>query len=350
LISLINEKLRFGVFLGEISIEEAVRQSIIAEESQIDTIWYPDIFSYTYEDPDSGPDVWMALAIVAEKTKSVRLGPMVTDIDRRHPAITAQCVITLDHISNGRAVLGIGSGVPMILAPIGIEWDVGLTRMREALSLIRKLFDSSPGELVNFKGKYYNLSNAYTRITPKQNHIPIYLGSMLGKKMRGLAGEMADAWLPYTFPAESFASAVQDVRTSAKQANRKEKVGSCAFINIAFSDSKEARDKALLGFKAELALLPELLKPLGYDLEKEQPKKFHEIIFTLEDVKRLQDLGRKIPDNIVMKFAATNPDDCVSLIEDYVSAGATEIVFHNRGPDFDQNYNILNSKVLPHFK
>lgn len=345
-----DRTLRFGVFLGEVSIEEAVRQSMVAENSQIDTIWYPDIFSYTYEDPDSGPDVWMALALIAEKTKSVRLGPMVTDIDRRHPAITAQSVITLDHISNGRAVLGIGSGVPMILAPIGIDWKVGLTRMREALTLIRMLFDSSRGELINFKGQYYNLSNAYTRITPKQNHIPIYLGSMLGKKMRGLAGEIADAWLPYTFPAESFASAVEDVKSSAALVKRKEDVGSCALINVAFGDSKCATDKALLGFRAELALLPELLKPLGYDLEKDQPKKFHEIIFTLEDVKRLQELGSKIPDSIVMKFAATNPDECISLIEDYISAGATEIVFHNRGPDFDRTYEILKSKVIPHFR
>src|SRR5258708_6130640 len=112
-----------------------------AEELSYDDIWLADERFFR--------EVYATLAVVAQRTTRVRLGPCVTDPFTRHPALTAMAIATLDEIAGGRAALGIGAGVSG-LRELGVDGSKSATAIREAIELIRRLL---AGETVTVKGE-----------------------------------------------------------------------------------------------------------------------------------------------------------------------------------------------------
>ncbi len=140
---------------------------------------------------------WTALAGVAAVTERVRLGLMVGANTFRNPGLTAKIATTLDHISNGRAILGIGGAwFEREHEAFGIaEWGSGfgerLDRLDESVMLMRRLLD---GETVDHEGRFYRMSNARIAPVPVQRHLPILVGGSGPKKTMRTMAERADAW------------------------------------------------------------------------------------------------------------------------------------------------------------
>ena len=91
-------------------------------------------------------------------TNNVELGTCVTDAIRRHPSTIALSTVTLDRITKGRGILGIGAGEAQNVVDFGIEFSKPVSKFKEQLEVIEKLFESDPDNQVNYQGKYYNLS------------------------------------------------------------------------------------------------------------------------------------------------------------------------------------------------
>ena len=100
------------LMLGDVLVAQLVERARLAEASGFDAVWLADERFYR--------DVYTSLAPVALATSRVQLGPCVTDPFARHPALTAMAIATLDEVSRGRAVLGIGAGVSGF-AELGIQ-------------------------------------------------------------------------------------------------------------------------------------------------------------------------------------------------------------------------------------
>jgi F420-dependent oxidoreductase-like protein len=175
-----------------------VRESALAAEATgWDSIWAWDHL-LAIQGPWQQPiyEGWMFLAGVAEATKRVRVGLMVGANTFRNPGVTTKLAVTLDHISNGRAVLGIGGAwFEREHEAFGIDFGatVGerLDRLEEAMPLYRRLFD---GELVNHEGRFYTFKDALCQPRPIQAHLPILVGGSGLKKTLRTVARHADGW------------------------------------------------------------------------------------------------------------------------------------------------------------
>jgi F420-dependent oxidoreductase-like protein len=139
---------------------------------------------------------WSVLSAIGALTAKVRLGLMVGANTFRNPALTAKLATTLDHVSNGRAVLGIGGAwFDREHEAYGIDFGSGvgerLDRLDESVMLMRRLLD---GERFDHDGRYYQLHDALCRPRPVQAHLPILVGGSGPKKTLRTVAERADAW------------------------------------------------------------------------------------------------------------------------------------------------------------
>ncbi len=172
--------LRTGVLLlGQHAPHRLVDLATRAEALGYDDLWYADERFYR--------EVYGGLTLCALRTTRLRLGPCVTDPYSRHPALTAMAIATLDEVSGGRAVLGIGAGVSGF-RELGIVRDRPALAIREAVHVIRALLR---GETVTFRGALVSVEGARLDFAPLRPAIPIYVAS---NAPRGLetAGRVAD--------------------------------------------------------------------------------------------------------------------------------------------------------------
>lgn len=133
-------------------------------------------------------DPFTVLAAIALATERVQLGPGVTNPYSRHPALLATAIATLDELSGGRAVLGLGAGGTNHRA-LGVERRSPVATMRDAISVVRRLLR---GEVVTVEGRTFASREAVLDFEPLRPEVPIYVGAR-GPRMLELAGELADA-------------------------------------------------------------------------------------------------------------------------------------------------------------
>jgi F420-dependent oxidoreductase-like protein len=166
------------------------------ERTGWDGFWYADHFMPNAEDTSAPwPEAWMTLAAVGAQVPRLRLGTLVTGNTYRHPAVLAKMAATLDHITGGRVVLGLGSGwQENEHRQYGIAfYTVGerLARLDEACQVIKALY--RPGK-ANFAGKYYVLRDATCEPKPMQDPLPLLIGGGGEKVTLRITAQHADEW------------------------------------------------------------------------------------------------------------------------------------------------------------
>ncbi len=166
-------------------------------------------------------DAWTALPALATATKTARLGTYVLCNQFRHPSELARMVSTLDFVSGGRVDLGLGAGwLKKEFTMFGLDWaplQKRLERLRESIKIIKAL---STGNKVSFSGKYCSLQEANLEPKPVQRpHSPIFVGGVI-KKVKDIAAELGDGWIPEGLPAEEFSDGVEYIKNKAKEFGR----------------------------------------------------------------------------------------------------------------------------------
>jgi F420-dependent oxidoreductase-like protein len=189
--------LRFGLKASgqAITIDELHAVWRIAEDGGFDHLWD---FDHLASIGPAGPDRpiyegWALQAAMAEATKRVRIGCMVTGNTYRHPIVLAKLAVTVDHLSGGRLEFGIGAAWSEIEHQMyGIEGlDHRVGRLSESLQIIKSLFTQ---ERTNFDGRYYHFKDAIANPKPiQQPHPPIWIGAQ-GESTLRLAARHADVW------------------------------------------------------------------------------------------------------------------------------------------------------------
>ena len=173
---------------------------IEADRAGFDSIWLDDHLLCDEGDwPDPKLEGWTTLAAVAAVTTRTRLGLLVSANTFRNPGLTAKLATTLDHLSGGRAVLGIGGAwFEREHDAFGIEFGSSvaerLDRFDEAVMLIRRLLD---GERFSHDGRFYRMHDALCEPRPVQPRLPILVGGSGPRKTLRTTARYADAWNGY---------------------------------------------------------------------------------------------------------------------------------------------------------
>ncbi len=196
--------IHLGVSLsqGNATWDELRDGARLVESLGYDSVWSPDHFLTGASYPE-GPylECWQILAAWATLTTRVGLGPLVTPVDFRHPAVLAKMAATLDHISGGRAILGLGAGwYEQEYAQFGLHYGPPgerLRRLAETAAICRSLFDK---KRTTFAGRYYQLKGALAEPKP-QRRLPILVAAD-GERAIRVAAEHANWWNCFGTPDE----------------------------------------------------------------------------------------------------------------------------------------------------
>ena len=188
------------------SLHEAV---VAADDAGADDLWIDDhLLCDEGASDDAKLEGWTTLAAVAAVTDQARLGLLVAANTFRNPGLTAKLATTLDQISAGRAILGLGGGwFADEHEAFGIDFGSGfgerLDRLAESVEIVRRLLD---GERFSHDGPAYRLRDALAAPRPIQDHLPILIGGSGPQKTLRIVARHADLWNAYGSPAMLAAS------------------------------------------------------------------------------------------------------------------------------------------------
>src|SRR3954454_16585065 len=143
-------------------------------------------------------------AALACETSRVRIGSLVYSVGYRHPAVLAKAITTIDHLSGGRADMGIGAGWAQVeYRAYGIPFEatkVRLDQVEEGIQVLRGLLHD---EVTSFEGEYFSLVEARNEPRPVQTKLPIWIGGGGEKRTLKIAAKYADGWnVPFVSPDE----------------------------------------------------------------------------------------------------------------------------------------------------
>jgi len=193
---LTEERLRVGVQLPEVEREvrwpemHAIARS--AEASGYDSIWIGDHMLYREGGrPECAPwDVWTMLAALAASTERVQLGPLVASTAFHPPGLVARMAATIDEVSKGRFILGLGTGWNEAeFRAFGIPFDHKVARFEEAFTIIRRLLAR---ERVSFAGRFYQTDDAVL-LPPPLRQVPVLVGTS-GPRVIALSSAHIEYW------------------------------------------------------------------------------------------------------------------------------------------------------------
>jgi phthiodiolone/phenolphthiodiolone dimycocerosates ketoreductase len=204
------------------------------EERGFDVIWWPDHLMGWHPQAAWTPDIlelasvmpnphsyWdpvAAIAAAATATETIKLGTAVTEPVRNHPAQLARAWLSLDHISKGRAILGIGAGEGENITPYGIDFSKPATRLEDALRVIRLLWEND--DPIDYDGPVYTLRDAVCGMAGYEGRFPPIWVAAHGPRLCGVTGALADGWIPTYLPFEDYANKWELVRKGAAGAGR----------------------------------------------------------------------------------------------------------------------------------
>lgn len=189
---------------------EFVRQ---AERLGVDSVWSPEFWA---------GDALTPLAYLAGQTSTIRLATGIVQLGARTPAMLAMSALSMQALSGGRFVLGIGTSGPQVMEGWhGVRFDRPIRRTRETIEIIRKV---TGGERLAYEGDVYTLplpggeGRAIRSLLPPM-HIPVYVASLGPANLR-LTGELADGWIGNSFFPESAEVFFEPMRAGAAAAGR----------------------------------------------------------------------------------------------------------------------------------
>jgi alkanesulfonate monooxygenase SsuD/methylene tetrahydromethanopterin reductase-like flavin-dependent oxidoreductase (luciferase family) len=164
---------------------------------EYDSVWAYDHLAPYWTQQGQAFECWTVLAAIAQHTKKIKLGSLVTNVNLRNPALLAKITSTLDRVSDGRLILGLGTGDSMSrkeLVSYGYGFgsvDERVERLKETVLILKAMWTEDEA---SFEGKYNRLSKAINYPKPVQSpHPPIWIGGQ-HPKIIDIVAEMADGW------------------------------------------------------------------------------------------------------------------------------------------------------------
>ena len=192
-------KYRFGCQLPqeESDFEKLAKVAEDCERLGYDSIWAYDHLAPYWTQTGQAYECLTLLAAIAQRTKNIKLGSLVTNVNLRNPALLAKITSSLDNLSDGRLILGLGTGDRMSrneLLSYGYGFaslDERVERLKETALILKSMWTK---DQATFEGRYYRVLNAINYPKPIQKpHPPLWIGGK-HSKILDVVAEMADGW------------------------------------------------------------------------------------------------------------------------------------------------------------
>ena len=315
--------MRLSYSLGSLlSIDEILGCADILQTNSPDTVWIPETW---------GMENFSMLSMVSQKVKS-KIGSSIINIYSRSPALISMGAVTVDTLSKGRLILGLGTSSPPIVENFhGYEFEKPLLRMREYVEVIRKI---TTGKKIDHNGEFFNLRGFSLLTKPIREKIPIYLAAV-NQKMVELSWEIGDGVIFYLRPLDELKNTVSNMQS-------KKKIDvTCQIITAVSHDSEEAltRAKETIAFYVSVGkVYRDFLEKNGFSNET---KNIYEE-FTKSGFKANAEL---VPKSMVDALTIYGtPEECKSKLQKFRETGIDlPIIQFNPIGDTLESFRLLKS-------
>ena len=333
--------MEFGVGLqGDLSSARIVELSQRIEEYGLDQIWVADERFYR--------DVFVNMTLVACHTRRVKIGALVTDPYIRHPAVTAAATASIDEVSSGRVVLGLGAGLSGF-KQLGIERIRPARAIREAIQLMNRL--TSGERDVTFDGELVRFHAGHLNFTPARR-VPIVVAAR-GPRVLEVAGELADGVVIGSFASNrGISRGLDHARRGAHRAGRS--LADLATVSWLYTAIGSNQEQVRAGVRKGVAVAMwgsrEILPELGVTLPEEITRFMTEHAYSAAD-EVISEVARRIPDRLLDEFSVTGTAEEVAghLVRiGRLGIGQVALwLFPPSGDDLDGQLRILAEEVVP---
>jgi len=293
-------------------MSETVELATAAEAAGFSDIWLPDHYFLR--------DTFVAQALMAERTEHIRFGTAVVSPLLRHPALLASSTATVNELSNGRAIIGIGPGGFEFHRNLGLPPDQPLEVVRDAVNIVRALFE---GE-TTYRGKRFNIADSSLGWSAGQ--IPVYMAAR-GPRMLELAGEIADGVITHGLAPSYVSFALERMAVGAARSGRS--ASTCEACMMFAVELDEDEERALNRLRPRCTVMAggeyaeELIPLYGLDSER---------VTSLRAAVRLGDLGaaeKLVTDEMVDAFGCAGPvAKLVTLLRRLENNGVTRTILN----------------------
>jgi phthiodiolone/phenolphthiodiolone dimycocerosates ketoreductase len=346
-----------GLNVARLGLDESqvITACQIADRMDYDSVWTMDHSNVPQWKNAVVNDAWLMLAAIGAVTSHVELGTCVTDAIRRHPSAIALSAITLDRITKGRAILGIGAGEAQNVVDFGIEFSKPVSKFKEQLEVIEKLFTSEPDRRVSYKGQYYSLIEACLQARSiRKPRPPIYIAAGAPKTLE-LCAKYGDGWIPIGYTPELFKNHANVIRERAKEIGRD--FNDFQFANdvdVYFTeDGEEAWNKMKNAVKVSL-YKPELLKVHNIQQDSEFDFRRYFTEYAMNKPELMEQMKRaalKIPDSVARSaIGVGKPEDVIQMLERFIDAGTNHFIIRFWGEGYFKNIETFGNKVITYFR
>jgi phthiodiolone/phenolphthiodiolone dimycocerosates ketoreductase len=305
------------------------------------SVWGPEFTpaAKLVPSPDAFFDPFVMMGMMAARYRRVRIGTGVTEPFRRHPATLAQAFVTIDHLTGGRSILGVGNGERENTEPYGIRFTKRVARLEEALAIMRRLWQSR-GEPIDFDGTFWRLRSALFTTPLYRDRAPTVWVAAHAPRMLGVTGRYGDGWFPTKkmTPAEYRTSLARVYAAAAEAGRNVDRFEAALQIQLVLGRDRRSAIDGMLRIPAAGAmtmLLPGALwakhglqHPLGNDFEGFPDFVPEEITPAQIDAARRQATPELLGEGIV----AGNVNEVVAEVRALVEAGLRHVVIWNLGP------------------
>jgi 5,10-methylenetetrahydromethanopterin reductase len=320
---------------GNVNVKQVVNFCKLAESKDIDFAWITNHYNNRHCYP--------TLAAIAQATTSLKMGPGIMNSFTDTPAAMASFFCTLNEISDGRAVLGIGPGDLSTLPKLSIQAEKPVARLEEAVIVIRKLCTGEEVSLPNNQFfKYAGAKLTGVNLPDKKKGVPVYIGAQ-GPKVLDLAGRVGDGALINASNPKDFAVAIPIIKKACDAVGKKNfDVGAYTAMSID-TDVKKARNAAkIVAAFIAAGSPPDLLTRHGLDLNNVAKIKAALAKFDFKTV------GELVSDKEIDAFTiAGTPDMVKQKCEELKKAGVTQIIFGSPlGPDMTTSIRLLGKYIV----
>lgn len=336
---------------------KAVELAMKAEQDGFDAIWWPchlmgwipdavwtadwtELARYQ-SNPHVHFDPLMMMGAAGAVTERIRVGVGVTDTIRRHPAMLAQAALTADHLAEGRAILGLGSGERMNITPYGLDFGKPVGRLEEALTIMRALW-AAEGRPIDFDGQFFQLRDAVLGLEPYQGRAPAVWVAAHGPRMLRIAGRLADGWLPTNIKPDAYAEKLTVIREAAEGAGRDPDAITPSMLAYVLCAPDEESLSRLCDVPmsrmlfAAVDLPPETYARYGTTSPFEGGTGFHSFQPTTVTRAECERIVAHIPGGIVRDHTLSGtPETIAEQIRAYGEAGLRDVVLWNITPFAD---------------
>jgi F420-dependent oxidoreductase-like protein len=328
--------MRLGLSVGYWGARPSDALPLVQEAERLgyDSVWTAEAY---------GSDGLTPLAWIGALTSRIKLGTGILQMPARTPANTAMTAATLDLLSGGRVLLGLGvSGPQVVEGWHGVPYGKPLTRTREYIAILRTIWERK--EPLDFQGEEYHIPiqggtglGKPLKITvhPLRPRIPIYLAA-IGPKNIELAGEIADGWLPIFFAPERESAYLAPLDAGLARRESQEPFDIAPSVNVVLGDDVQACREVL---KPMLALYIGGMGARGKNFYNDLASRYgyeaaaHEIQDLYLDGKK-KAAAAAVPDALVDEMALCGPKERIAeRLESWKRSRATTLILGTIQPE-----------------